>query len=93
MIVRMDTMSVVSHKPPRGFMVMHPRQACTPSSPLGSRQTPFPESGSCPGGLEWHSGISVKIEAQIRGMDAESSDSSPDLGLFSRMEMDLFASQ
>uniref|UniRef100_A0A673H0I8 Phosphorylase b kinase regulatory subunit n=1 Tax=Sinocyclocheilus rhinocerous TaxID=307959 RepID=A0A673H0I8_9TELE len=52
-----------------------------PFSPLGSRQTPLPESSSHLGSLEPRSRFSVETEAQIGEMDAEPPNSSPDLGL------------
>ncbi len=71
----------ISYKPPRGFKVAHPGQACMLPCPLGPRQAHLPESGSCSGSLEPRSRFSVETEAQIGGMDAEPPNSSPDLVL------------
>ncbi len=68
-------------KSPRGFTFAHPKQTCTPSSPLDSGQAPLLESSSRPGSLEPRSRLSVETEAQIGGVDAEPPNSSPDLGL------------
>ncbi len=76
-IFRTDNMAVVSHI---NLTVTHPKQACMPSPPLVSGQVPLLESGSCSGSLEPRSRFSVETEAQVRGMDVEPSNSSPDLG-------------
>ncbi len=70
----------VPHKPPRGFKVAHPGQACAPSSPLVPRQVPLFEGGSRSGSTEPGSRFSVETEAQAGGMDVEPSDGIPDLG-------------
>ncbi len=79
-IVRMDNMAVVPHKPPRRFTVAHPGQACTPFSPLVPRQVPLFEGGSRSGSTEPGGRFSVETEAQAGGMDVEPSDGIPDLG-------------
>ncbi len=71
----------IPYKSPRGFTVAHPKQACTPSPPLGSGQVPLLESGSHPGSLEPRSRLSVETEAQVGGVDVELSYGSPDLGV------------
>ncbi len=71
---------------PRGFTVAHPKQACTPSPPLGSGQVSLIESGSRPGSLEPRSRLSVETEAQgmlNRQMVAQIWD------LFGKAEVDL----
>ncbi len=70
----------VPHKPPRGFKVAHPGQACAPSSPLVPRQVPLFEGGSRSGSTEPGGRFSVETEAQAGGMDVEPSDGIPDLG-------------
>ncbi len=70
----------VPHKSPRGFTVMHPEQACAPSSPMVSGQVPLLESGSHSGSFEPRSRFSIETETQAGGVDVELSDSSPDLG-------------
>ncbi len=74
----------IPHKLPRGFTVAHPEQACEPSSPLVSRQVPLPESGSRSGSFEPCRRFSVEAEYQAGRMNAEPSDSSPDLGSVQR---------
>ncbi len=70
----------ILHKSLRGFMVAHPEQACTPSSPLVSEQVPLPESSLRSGSFEPGGRFSIEAETQAGGMDAEPSVSSPDLG-------------
>ncbi len=70
----------VPHKPPRGFKVAHPGQACAPSSPLVPRQVPLFEGGSRSGSTEPGGRFSVETEAQTGRMDVEPSDGIPDLG-------------
>ncbi len=70
----------VPHKPSRRFTVVHPGQACAPSSPLVPRQVPLFEGGSRPGNTEPFGRFSVETEAQAGGMDVEPSDGIPDLG-------------
>ncbi len=82
-IVSTDNMAVESHiNRQGGFTVAHPKQACTPSPPLDSRQVPLLESGSCSGSLELRSGewmLTHQTLAQI-------------WDLFGKAEGDLFAS-
>ncbi len=59
---------------------MHPDQACTPASCLGTGQVFVPERGSCPTSLEPSGELLVKTEAQVRGMDAEPPYGGSDLG-------------
>ncbi len=54
----------VPHKPPRRFTVVHPGQACAPSSPLVPRQVPLFEGGSRSGNTEPCGRFSVETEAQ-----------------------------
>ncbi|XDV31006.1 hypothetical protein PO909_033783 [Leuciscus waleckii] len=61
--------SDVPCKSPGGLVVAHPRQACAPPPPLGSRQVSFAESSSRSRGPEHRSGLSVETEAQVGGMD------------------------
>ncbi len=70
----------VPHKPSGRFTVVHPGQACAPSSPLVPGQVPFFEGSSRSGNTEPRGRFSVETEAQARGMDVEPSDGIPDLG-------------
>ncbi len=68
----------VPHKPSGRFTVVHPGQACAPSSPLVPRQVPFFEGSSRSGNTETCGRFSV--ETQPGGVDVEPSDGIPDLG-------------
>ncbi len=74
----------VSCKPQGGFTVVHTKQTWAPPPPLVSGQVPLLESGSCSRSFEPRSRFSVETEAQVRGMDVEPSNSSPNLGFVRR---------
>ncbi len=70
----------VPHKPSGRFTVVHPGQACAPSSPLVPVQVSVLEGSSRSGDTEPRGRLSVKTETQAGRRDVEPSDSIPDLG-------------
>ncbi len=79
-IVRTDNMAgSVPHKPSGGFTVVHPGQACAPSSPLVPRQVPFFEGSSRSGNAEPCGRFSVETETQAGRVDVKPSDGIPDM--------------
>ncbi len=69
----------VPHKPSGRFMVVHPGQACAPSSPLVLGHVPFFEGSSRSGNTEPCGRFSVETETQAGRVDVEPSDGIPDL--------------
>ncbi len=69
----------VPHKLSGGLTVVHPVQACAPSSPLVPGQVPFFEGSSRSGNAEPCSRLSVKTETQAGRVDVEPSDGIPDM--------------
>ncbi len=69
----------VPHKPSRGFMVAHPGQACTASSPLIPGQVPFLKGSSRSGNIEPCGQFSDETETQAGRVDVEPSNGNPNL--------------
>ncbi len=69
----------VPHKTSGGFTVVHPGQACAPSSPLVPGQVPFFEGSSRSGSAEPCGRFSVETETQAGRVDVEPSDGIPDM--------------
>ncbi len=75
----------VPHKPSGGFTVVHPGQACAPSSPSVPGQVPFFAGSLRSGNAEPCGRFSVETETQAGRVDVGPSDGIPDM----EVEVDL----
>ncbi len=83
----------VPHKPPRGFKVAHPGQACAPSSPLVPRQVPLFEAVYVPGVLNLAADFLSRQKLKPGEWMLNRQTVSQIWDLFGKAEVDLFASQ